>query len=109
MTFNEYQNKAIKTAIYPDKGNNFTYTVLGLTGEAGEVADKYKKVIRDSSGVMSPAQREELIKELGDVLWYIANCCQELRINLDDVANLNIEKLYSRQKRHKLAGSGDNR
>jgi len=109
MTFEEYQAEARKTAIYPNKDNNYIYPTLGLVGEAGEVAEKIKKVIRDNEGVVSEEKKEEIIKELGDVLWYIANLSKELGISLEEVANKNIEKLISRQQRGELHGSGDNR
>lgn len=109
MEFNQYQEEARKTAIYPDMGNNFVYPTLGLAGEAGEVADKIKKVIRDGGGRISDDKRSELVKELGDVLWYLAALSGELGLKLDDVAAKNIEKLRSRQERGKIHGTGDNR
>ncbi|KUK49820.1 MAG: hypothetical protein XD75_0191 [Parcubacteria bacterium 33_209] len=109
MTFEEYQIKARETAIYPNKDNNFIYPTLGLVGEAGEVAEKMKKVLRDNDGIISEEKREEITKELGDVLWYIANLSKELNVSLEDVAQKNIEKLQSRQQRNELHGSGDNR
>ncbi len=109
MTFEEYQKKARETAIYPNKDNNFIYPTLGLVGEAGEVAEKMKKVLRDNDGIITEEKREEITKELGDVLWYIANLSKELNISLEDVAQKNIEKLQSRQQRNELHGSGDNR
>ncbi len=109
MQFNEYQKEARKTAIYPDCGRNFVYPTLGLAGEAGEVAEKIKKVIRDSAGAISDERKEELSKELGDVLWYAANLATELGLDLDAVAQKNIEKLQSRKERNALKGSGDNR
>ena len=109
MTFEEYQAKARQTAIYPNKDNNFIYPTLGLVGEAGEVAEKMKKVLRDNDGIITEEKREEITKELGDVLWYIANLSKELNVSLEDVAQKNIEKLQSRQQRNELHGSGDNR
>ena len=109
MTLNEYQEKSRKTAKYPDAGKNFIYPTLGLAGEAGEVAEKVKKIIRDEGGAVSNEKREEIKKELGDVLWYVAQIATELGISLDDVAEANIEKLYSRLERGVLGGSGDNR
>jgi len=109
MNFEEYQKKSRKTAIYPDKGNNFVYPVLGLIGESGEVAEKIKKVIRDRNGVFSEEQRQEIKKELGDVLWYLAQIATELGLSLDEIAVFNIKKLESRKKRNKLHGNGDNR
>ena len=109
MTFQEYQEEARKTAIYPNKDNNFIYPTLGLAGEAGEVAEKIKKVIRDGNGIVSEEKKEEITKELGDVLWYVANLAKELGITLEDVAQKNLIKLQSRQQRNELHGSGDNR
>jgi len=109
MTFQEYQDEARKTAIYPNKDNNFVYPTLGLAGEAGEVAEKIKKVIRDNDGVISEEKKQEVTKELGDVLWYVANLAKELGVSLDEVAQKNLEKLQSRQQRNELHGSGDNR
>ncbi|MFA5178295.1 MAG: nucleoside triphosphate pyrophosphohydrolase family protein [Candidatus Paceibacterota bacterium] len=109
MTFEEYQIEARKTAIYPNKDNNFIYPTLGLAGEAGEVAEKIKKVLRDNQGIVSEEKKIEITKELGDVLWYVANLSQELGISLEEVAQKNIEKLKSRQQRDELHGSGDNR
>jgi NTP pyrophosphatase (non-canonical NTP hydrolase) len=72
MEFKDYQKKSRKTAIYPNKGNDLTYPGLGLVNEAGEVAGKIKKVIRDQEGVLNDENKKEIGKELGDVLWYIA-------------------------------------
>ncbi|MFA5013244.1 MAG: nucleoside triphosphate pyrophosphohydrolase family protein [Candidatus Paceibacterota bacterium] len=109
MTFEEYQTEARKTAVYPNKDSNFIYPTLGLAGEAGEVAEKIKKVLRDNAGVVSEEKKTEITKELGDVLWYVANLSKELGITLEEVATKNIEKLKSRQERNELHGSGDNR
>ena len=109
MDFNEYQKKALKTAIYPDKGSNFVYPTLGLAGEAGEVAEKVKKVIRDKGGQPDQETKDMLKKELGDVLWYISQLATELNLSLDEIAEKNIEKLISRLERGKISGSGDDR
>jgi NTP pyrophosphatase (non-canonical NTP hydrolase) len=109
MTFNEYQKEAQKTAIYPNVGNNLIYPVLGLCGEAGEVAEKVKKIFRDNEGILDESKKQEIKKELGDVLWYIAQISTEMGLFLDDVASLNLEKLKSRQARAILHGNGDNR
>lgn len=109
MTFNEYQKFSRKTAIYPDIGKNFVYPTLGLVGEAGEVAEKIKKTIRDDNGIMNKEKQKEIAKELGDVLWYVSQIAAELDFSLDEIAKLNIEKLSSRQKRGQLKGGGDNR
>lgn len=109
MNFVEYQEKSRKTAKYPDVGNNFVYPTLGLSGEAGEVAEKIKKVIRDHGGVFDEVLREEVKKELGDVLWYVSQISTELGLSLDEIAENNIEKLSDRMDRGMLGGSGDNR
>ncbi len=109
MEFNRYQEESGKTAIYPDRGRNFVYPTLGLAGETGEVAEKIKKVIRDKGGIVDDATRDALRKELGDVLWYVAQLCTELDLSMADVAEKNIEKLLSRQKRGRLSGDGDSR
>lgn len=109
MTFEEYQIEARKTAVYPNQDNNFIYPTLGLCGEAGEVAEKIKKVVRDNAGIVTEEKKVEITKELGDVLWYLANLSKELGITLEEVAAKNIEKLKSRQDRSELHGSGDNR
>lgn len=109
MNFEEFQKIVKKTAIYPDQGNNIAYATLGLAGEAGEVADKVKKLIRDSNGVLTPDKRKEMIKELGDVLWYLTACASELGVDLEEVAARNAEKVEDRKARGVLSGEGDNR
>ncbi|HRZ95114.1 MAG TPA: nucleoside triphosphate pyrophosphohydrolase family protein [Candidatus Moranbacteria bacterium] len=109
MNFKEYQKKSRITAKYPNAGNNYIYPTLGLAGESGEVAEKIKKVIRDKNGIIDEETREMIKKELGDVLWYVSQIASELSLTLDDIAEHNIEKLYSRMERGKLGGSGDRR
>lgn len=109
MDFKEYQEKSKKTALYPNVGDNFIYPTLGLSGEAGEVAEKIKKVIRDKNGIIDEETKELIKKELGDVLWYVSQLATELSLSLDDVAEKNIKKLASRMERGKLHGDGDNR
>lgn len=109
MTFDEYQKLSRETAIYPDKGKNFVYPTLGLVGEAGEVAEKIKKILRDKNRTINKETKKELAKELGDVLWYLSQLITELNLSLDKVASLNIDKLSSRKERDILHGSGDNR
>jgi NTP pyrophosphatase (non-canonical NTP hydrolase) len=109
MDCNEYQKQARKTAIYPSLGNNLYYPVLGLCGEAGEVAEKVKKIIRDRDGHLSEESRAAIAVELGDVLWYIANAASELGLSLNEIAKENLRKLSSRKKRKVLKGSGDDR
>ena len=109
LDFNIYQKFARETAIYPQLRGNFTYPVLGLCGESGEVAEKVKKIIRDDAGQISELKRQEIKKELGDVLWYLANVCYEFNLTLEEVANANLDKLKKRQQENKLHGNGDNR
>jgi NTP pyrophosphatase (non-canonical NTP hydrolase) len=108
MTFNLYQKLARKTAIYP-KSAKIIYPTLGLCGESGEVAEKIKKIIRDNSSKFDKISKIEIMKELGDVLWYIANLAYDLNIPMDSVADFNIKKLKSRKIRNQLHGQGDNR
>ena len=105
ITASDYQHKACSTAIFP-KETALAYLTLGLAGEAGEIANKAKKLIRDGD---NPAKRAEITKELGDVCWYIAVLAQELGVNLGRVMEDNLEKLADRKSRGMLQGSGDNR
>ncbi|MDD4062626.1 MAG: nucleoside triphosphate pyrophosphohydrolase family protein [Candidatus Pacebacteria bacterium] len=109
MTFEEYQKQSRETAIYPNLDDNFIYPTLGLVGESGEIAEKIKKILRDKGGEINDESRKEIAKELGDVLWYLSQLSSELKLSLDDVALMNIEKLSSRKKRDVLHGEGDNR
>jgi NTP pyrophosphatase (non-canonical NTP hydrolase) len=109
MTFTDYQRRSRTTAIYPDAGSNLLYPTLGLCGETGEVAEKIKKMVRDEGGVLTPERREALAKEMGDVLWYLAQLATEAGLDLGAVAEANLEKLLSRQRRDRLGGSGDDR
>lgn len=111
LRLNDYQDSATKTAIYPGSGSvaGLTYTALGLAGEAGEVANKVKKIIRDNGGVLDTAHREKVLKELGGVLWYAAQVAKELGFSLNYVAQRNLDELASRQERGTLQGDGDNR
>ena len=109
MDFKTYQKKARETAQYPNLGSNNIYPTLGLVGEAGEVAEKVKKVIRDKNGVFDNKSKLGIKKELGDVLWYIANLCTEFEFSMDDVALQNISKLQARVAKGTISGSGDNR
>ena len=101
---NAYQAHAMRSAIYPDQGSNLVYPVLGLANEAGEVAGKLKKQIRDKV-----ERSHDLRQELGDVLWYVAAVASELGVTLSDIATENIAKLSSRQARGTLSGDGDQR
>ena len=109
MKLNEYQSEAKKTAIF-DRSSGVTYCVLGLCGESGEVADKVKRVYRDPDVTLSCVeQREGLLKELGDVLWYLANLSDMLGFTLEEVASSNLEKLRDRALRGVISGEGDER
>lgn len=107
MTLNEYQEAALKSAIYPKIVPDIPiYPALKLAGESGEVAEKVGKAIRD--GIPLNFQFE-LAKELGDVLWYISALANDIGFSLESIAKFNLEKLESRVARGKLQGSGDNR
>lgn len=108
MSFNEYQEKAVATAIY-GAGNSIIYPALGLGNEAGEVLGKIKKVLRDNGGEFDKESTAKICDEIGDVLWYIAALCRDLDISMEDVANNNLAKLADRQSRNVIQGSGDNR
>ena len=108
MELSKYQELASKTAVFP-KDIGLAYCVLGLNGEAGEVAEKLKKIFRDNNGIIDNKNKDEIAKECGDVLWYLSQICEILELNLDNVAQMNIDKLNSRMQRNKLQGSGDNR
>ena len=109
MTPNQYQTSALQTAIYPHMGQNFIYPTLGLVGEAGEVAEKVKKLIRDKDGVLSDEDRKNIALEVSDVCWYLAVLAFELNYTLEEVMQMNLDKLASRQQRGVISGSGDNR
>ncbi len=109
MEFNKYQEESRKTVIHKDWEQALSYFTLGLNGEAGEVAEKVKKILRDDQGKVSAEKKKEIEKELGDVLWYLAQITTELNLDLNKVAAVNLEKLFSRMERNKLSGSGDNR
>jgi NTP pyrophosphatase (non-canonical NTP hydrolase) len=109
LSANDYQDRALDTAIYPNRGANFVYPALGLVGESGEVADKLKKVIRDNDGVLTDSVRDAVAAELGDVMWYVAVLAAELDYDLDEIMAKNLAKLASRQQRGVISGSGDNR
>jgi NTP pyrophosphatase (non-canonical NTP hydrolase) len=108
VEFSEYQHFSRRTASYP-RGAWLTYPALGLAGEAGEVAEHAKKAIRDDGGMIGDERRSAISKELGDVLWYLTQLASELGLELEDIARENLEKLFSRQRRGMLSGSGDDR
>lgn len=109
MTLNDYQKKALRTAAGKEKFNEFFHLVLGLVGESGEIAEKIKKLVRDHNSDLARLDKEDIAKELGDVLWYIAVLAEFLDLSLEEIGAKNIKKLASRQKRNQLGGSGDNR
>ncbi len=104
-----YQLTSRKTAIYPDCNRTMIFPTLGLVGEAGEVAEKVKKIWRDAGGTPSPDDRKELAKELGDVLWYLAQLASELHLSLADIARMNLAKIAARKEKSTIHGHGDNR
>lgn len=118
MLPNDYQSIAHTTASYPsgriglDDTNHivgYIYPALGLAEEAGEVAGKFAKAVRDNGGVIDAERREAIIKELGDVCWFVAELCTVLNIDLEDVMQKNLDKLASRKNRGVIHGEGDNR
>ncbi len=115
MTFEQYQKIAITTELMQRTAEvnagdpAFVAKLLGLSGEAGEVAEKFKKIIRDRGGVVTPADTQEIVKELGDVLWYVSAIADYLGVSLEQVASENLDKVLSRKARGKSRGSGDNR
>jgi NTP pyrophosphatase (non-canonical NTP hydrolase) len=108
VELSDYQRQSRCTAEYP-RDAWLAYPALGLAGEAGEVAEHAKKAIRDDGGTVSEGRRAALSKELGDVLWYVAQLATELALDLDQIASENLDKLFSRQQRGVLSGSGDDR
>ena len=113
MNFQEYEEAALNHAIYD---NELIYPVLGLVSEAGEVADKLKKLMRDEEvEIVDPAvdldyeQKRAIAQELGDVLWYLTAAASDIGYDLDEIAHLNLEKLNDRKRRGRIKGSGDNR
>src|SRR5687768_831893 len=108
-TLNDYQIAALSTAAAKTKHNELFHLLLGLLGETGEIAEKFKKLVRDNDSDASLVDRADLAHELGDVLWYVAVLADHFDLKLDDIANANIAKLADRQARGVLGGSGDNR
>jgi NTP pyrophosphatase (non-canonical NTP hydrolase) len=108
MTLNDYQKEALSTSVY-GSGSKIIYPTLGLAGEAGEVADKVKKVLRDNEGNFDEWRKLQIASEIGDVLWYIAALADDLGFTMEDIANLNIGKLKQRRQNNTIHGEGDNR
>ncbi|GAA4902432.1 NTP pyrophosphatase (non-canonical NTP hydrolase) [Stackebrandtia albiflava] len=109
MDLDEYQELALRTASPREKPNEVFHLLLGLVGETGEIAEKAKKIVRDRGSDFSEWDREDLKKELGDTLWYLAVLADHFDLPLGEVARANIAKLADRQRRDVLQGSGDNR
>lgn len=108
--FNEYQQRALSTAVHhPNTEMDQSIFAMGIAGEAGEVVEKWKKIVAYRDGVVTDEDKQELSKELGDVLWYVAVFAHELGIELDDVVQQNLAKLASRKERNVIKGQGDNR
>lgn len=112
MTFEEYQKQAQETDyenIEALGSIHFMANLLGLVGEAGEVAEKFKKIYRDKDGMISEEDKESIKKELGDILWYITSVGRHIGVSLPDIAQTNLDKLKSRRERNQIHGNGDNR
>lgn len=111
MLLDDYQDKAVETAIFPRDNNlDIIYPALKLAGEAGEVAEKVGKAIRDDiTKFQETAYLDDLAKELGDVLWYVAALADSIGYDLSEIADINLKKLNSRKDRGVLGGSGDDR
>ncbi|MDP3725534.1 MAG: nucleoside triphosphate pyrophosphohydrolase family protein [Nanoarchaeota archaeon] len=109
MELNNYQKEAHRTARYVDIGEAYVYPTLGLVGEAGELANKVKKIFRDRDGKIDEETKNALMLELGDILWYVAEIATVLGVPLEEVAEANLQKLASRKEREVIGGSGDNR
>lgn len=110
--FSDYEDAVSEFACYPSIGNNLVYPALGLCGEAGEFAEKVKKLIRDKGGnwkTLSPEEHLNMLKELGDVLWYVTAAAKELESSLQEVAEINAHKLKNRSLKNKIHGEGDDR
>lgn len=107
LTFEQYNNWLSDTILNPQ--NDLLLQVLGICGEAGEIAEKMKKIVRDKNGVISEEDKVLMAKELGDVLWYLARFAQSIDMTIEDVALMNMKKLESRVKRGVILGEGDER
>lgn len=109
MDLNKYQEEAKLTSKKVIVDGLLAYPAMGLVGEAGEVINKVKKIWRDDGGVVTPERRQEIVQELGDVLWYVAEIASSLNVTLEEVAEYNLKKLQSREDRKLISGDGDNR
>ena len=108
MLMDAYQRSARKTVVYP-KEQTIIYPALGLAGETGEVCEKIKKYLRGDYTLSDEEKIDELEKEIGDVLWYLANLASDLHLSLEIIAAKNLKKLSDRQDRNVLKGEGDER
>jgi NTP pyrophosphatase (non-canonical NTP hydrolase) len=109
LSLKDYQKTALKTARGHEKHDELFHLVLGLTGEAGEIAEKFKKLVRDKDSDVKQLDLDDMSKELGDVLWYVAVLADFLGLSLEDIGRDNLAKLANRQQRGVIQGSGDNR
>jgi NTP pyrophosphatase (non-canonical NTP hydrolase) len=109
MDMNAYQQAALRTAATKDTPNEVFHLLLGLVGETGEIAEKAKKIVRDHDGDFDQWDLDDLTKELGDTLWYLAVLADHFGLPLEDIAERNIKKLADRQQRGAIGGSGDDR
>jgi NTP pyrophosphatase (non-canonical NTP hydrolase) len=107
--FSDYQTQSRKTWNVIPMNHPIVYPTMGLVNEAGELAGKIKKIFRDKAGVIGEDDREALKGELGDILWYLTQICTELDLSLSEVAEANLDKLFSRLERGLIQGEGDNR
>lgn len=113
MNFDTYQVKASKYDMAEAKMDvnhaGLVEKIFGISGEAGEVTDKFKKILRDRGGKLTEEDVQEISKELGDILWYLASVARYMGVSFEKIASDNLEKLESRYNRGKISGSGDNR
>ena len=111
MEFDEYQKLAARTGAYNSDSTDYIlmYLCMGIAGESGEVIEKIKKIFRNDKGVVSDEKREDLKKEIGDVLWYLSQLAKHLDLSFDDIAQTNIQKLADRAARGVIQSEGDNR
>lgn len=107
--YGSYQEQSRKTYSDIETNDPIVYPTLGLVNEAGEFAGKIKKIFRDKGGMITDEDRESLKGELGDVLWYLTQICTNLGLTLEEVAEANLDKLFSRLERGKIQGDGDHR
>ena len=109
MSFEEYNRESSKSLIYPNDFTTPMYLALGVNGESGELGEKVKKVYRDNGGIFNDKHREEIKKEIGDVLWYLNQLSENLGFTLESASELNLIKIQDRMKRDLIRGTGDNR